>query len=103
MMQFPRQPVYYVVFFVIGNTTMEQVKAEAPDALAEHLKRSQVLQAQGIILMAGAFLDNAGESLTTMGVFPSREAAEEYAAGDPFVLNGMVTQWYIREWANILA
>lgn len=102
MMQFPRQPVYYVAFFVIGHTTMEQVKAEAADALAAHLKRSQELQAQGKVLMAGAFLGNAGEPLTTMGVFPSREAAEQYAAGDPFVLNGMVTQWYIREWANIL-
>jgi uncharacterized protein YciI len=103
MMQFPRQPVYYVVFFVIGNTTMAQVKADAPDALAAHLKRSQELQAQGKILMAGAFLDNSDEPLTTMGVFLSREAAEEYAAGDPFVLNGMVTNWYIRQWANILA
>ncbi len=37
-----------------------------------------------------------------MGLFPSHEAAEEYAAGDPFVLNGMVTKWYIREWTNIL-
>jgi len=37
-----------------------------------------------------------------MGIFPTREAAEEYAKADPFVLNGLVTKWHIREWANIL-
>ncbi len=52
--------------------------------------------------MAGAFLDRPEEPVTTMAVFTSREAAEEYAKGDPFVLNGMVTQWYVREWASIL-
>jgi uncharacterized protein len=52
--------------------------------------------------MAGAFLDNLDEPLTTMGIFTTREDAEEYAKGDPFILNGTVTKWYIREWANIL-
>jgi uncharacterized protein YciI len=36
-----------------------------------------------------------------MGICPTREAAEEFANGDPFVLNGMVSKWYIREWANL--
>lgn len=52
--------------------------------------------------MAGAFLDNPDEPVSTMVIFPSGEAAEEYAKGDPFVLNGLVTKWHIREWANIL-
>ena len=30
------------------------------------------------------------------------EAAEGYAKGDPFVQNGMVSQWHIRPRANIL-
>jgi hypothetical protein len=33
-----------------------------------------------------------------MAVFTSREAAEEFAGGDPFVLNGVVRSWQIREW-----
>ena len=36
-----------------------------------------------------------------MAVLTTREAAEEYARGAPFVLNGMVSTWSIREWANI--
>lgn len=33
-----------------------------------------------------------------MAVFTSREAAEEFAREDPFVLNGVVGRWQIREW-----
>jgi uncharacterized protein YciI len=63
---------------------------------------SNRLHKQGILLMAEAFLKNEGEHVSTMRVFPSREAAEEFADGDPFVLNGMVSEWHIRESANIL-
>jgi hypothetical protein len=53
--------------------------------------------------MAGAFLNNQEEPLSTMAIHATREAAEEYAKGDPFVLKGMVSKWYIREWANMFA
>jgi uncharacterized protein YciI len=33
----------------------------------------------------------------SMAVFTSREAAEEFAREDPFVLNGVVRAWQIRE------
>jgi uncharacterized protein len=33
-----------------------------------------------------------------MSVFTSREAAEEFAKGDPFVVNGVVRSWEVREW-----
>jgi uncharacterized protein YciI len=38
-----------------------------------------------------------------MVVLSSRDAAEEYAKGDPFLLQGMISNWYIREWANMFA
>lgn len=52
--------------------------------------------------MAGGFADSDGP-LTTMAILPSREAAEAFAAGDPFVLNGKVTSWDMREWNDVLA
>ena len=38
-----------------------------------------------------------------MAVFTTREAAEEFARGDPFVFNGVVRDWWIREWLGALA
>jgi uncharacterized protein YciI len=93
---------YYVVFFVISCRSLDEVKSKEPQALAAHLARSRELHRQGKVLMTGAFLDKPDEPLNTMGVFTSREDAEEYVKGDPFVLSGAVTNWHIREWANIL-
>jgi uncharacterized protein YciI len=94
---------YYVLFCVTAYRSIADAKSNAPNEIAAHVARSRELYARRKVLMAGAFLDNPDEPLTTMGVFSSREDAEQYAAGDPFVINGMVTKYYIREWANILA
>ena len=53
--------------------------------------------------MAGAFLDHPDEPVRTMGVLASRDAADDYARRDPFVQAGMVSDWSIREWANMFA
>lgn len=97
----PRQ--YYVIFMTTRFRSLADVRAAAPAELAEHLARSRQLHADGVLLMAGAFLDRPEEPLQTMGVLASREAAEDYAYHDPFVRGGMVDSWTIREWANMLA
>ena len=98
-----QQGVYHVVFLETGYSSFEEAISKAPDLIAAHKARSAELHNQGAILMAGAFMDNGGEPLSTMAVCATREAAEEFVRGDPFVLNGMVNKWYIREWANIFA
>jgi uncharacterized protein YciI len=37
-----------------------------------------------------------------MAVLETREDAEEFAAGDPFAVRGLVTSTEIRPWADIL-
>jgi hypothetical protein len=37
-----------------------------------------------------------------MGVFPTRASAEAFVAGDPFVREGVVRRWQIRDWNEIL-
>jgi uncharacterized protein YciI len=37
-----------------------------------------------------------------MSIFTTREAAEEFVRGDPFVLHGVVGSWTIREWNEAL-
>ena len=76
---------------------------QAPDDLAAHIARSKQWHEQGRLLLAGAFLDRPEEPVSTMAVLASRADAEEYAAGDPFVVHGMVVSREIRPWANILS
>lgn len=99
----PQQQVYYVVFVVTSYESIDDAFAKAPEMVAAHIARSEELHADGTLLMAGAFLDNPQEPLSTMAIHTTYEAAEEYIKGDPFVQNGMVKTWYIREWANMFA
>ncbi len=97
------QRAYYVVFVVTSFTSFEDAVARAADDLAAHIARSKELHANGTLLMAGAFLDRPEEPLSTMAVLTTREEAEDYIRGDPFVQKGLVKSWHIREWANMFA
>ena len=97
------QPIYYIVYCITKFASFADAKTKAPDKIAEHIRQSKQLHTKGVLLMAGAFLDEPGQPLTTMGVLTSQAAAEEYMQNDPFVISGMVEMWHIRKWANMFA
>src|SRR5213596_3374262 len=55
----------------------------------------------GLLLMYGPFGDPQEEG--SMAIFTSREAAEEFARDDRFVVNGVRRGWQIREWNEAFA
>ena len=52
------------------------------------------------ILMVGTFASPLTDG--SMGVFPTREDAEDFVAGDPFMVRGLVASWRIMEWNESL-
>jgi uncharacterized protein YciI len=84
-------------------TSMDDVRAYAPEQLVAHVARSAELHAAGPLLMAGAFTDHPGEPVATMAVLTTRADAEDFARGDPFVIAGMVDKWEVRNWGNIFS
>jgi len=65
-----------------------------------HRARWEVFHRSGSLLMIGPFADPRQGA---MAIFTTRQAAEEFAATDPFVLNGVVPGWTITEWNEALA
>ena len=53
--------------------------------------------ARGVVLGIGPFSDRGN-----MAIFKTRAAAEEFAAEDPFILEGLVKSFTIREWDDRL-
>jgi uncharacterized protein len=70
--------------------------AQARRLFPDHRAWYEKFHDRGLLLMIGAFTDAGAPA--AMGVFTTREAAQEFVAGDPFVLNGVVRDWTIREW-----
>lgn len=74
--------------------------AKAREHFAAHRDRLDRFHARGTLLMAGPLLDQSGRAL---GVFTTREAAEEFIREDPFVVHGVVARWTVVEWNEVLA
>lgn len=64
-----------------------------------HRARWQEFASRGELLMIGPFTDPRQGA---MGVFATREAAEKFVHLDPFILEGVVTKWELREWREAL-
>ena len=83
--------------------TYESVDDFLPLAMehgAGHVARLHEFRARGTLLMAGPLQDPMNGD--AIAVFTSREAAEEFVAGDPFVLGGVVARHSIRPWDEVL-
>jgi uncharacterized protein len=87
--------------YVLLYESADDVMSRAPAHLPAHSERLQEFHGRGDLLMVGAFGDPQREG--SMGIFTSREAAEEFVAGDPFVINGVVRRYEIRDWDEILS
>lgn len=56
--------------------------------------------AQGDLVLGGALVNPVdGAVLLFQG--ESAAVAEAFAAEDPYVVNGLVRRWYVREWATV--
>ena len=53
--------------------------------------------ARGEVVGVGPFTDPGGGN---MALFRTRAAAEAFAAGDPFKLEGVVKEYQIKDWAD---
>jgi uncharacterized protein YciI len=87
----------YVLFY----ESADDVMAKAPAHFPAHRARLDAFRARGDLLMVGTFADPQKDG--SMSVFRTREAAEEFVADDPFVLNGVVRAWRLLEWDEVLA
>jgi uncharacterized protein YciI len=88
---------YYALFyqvvedFVRKRTPLRQV----------HLEHARRAAEQGELVLAGALADPAdGALLVFRG--EDRAGAEAFAREDPYVTNGLVTEWRVRPWTVVV-
>lgn len=86
--------------YVVLYASADDVAHRAPPHFPAHKARLDAFHARGDLLMVGTFGDPQKEG--SMAVFRAREAAEEFVAGDPFVLHGVVSGYEIRDWNEVL-
>ena len=66
----------------------------------EHLRFAWAASDRGEILLAGA-LGNPVDGAALLFTGDSPEVARKFARRDPYVVNGLVTNWQVREWTTV--
>jgi uncharacterized protein len=87
--------VKVLLFYEVAADGLHKV----PDNYAAHRTRLDEFHARGVLLMAGPY---GAPPVGALGVFTSRDAAEEFIKGDPFVLNGVVARYTLHDWNEVL-
>ena len=80
---------------VVFYESADDVGAKAPAHFPAHVARWKEFADRGELLMIGSFANALEDG--AMGIFTTREAADEFVRSDPFVLHGVVRNWTIRE------
>jgi hypothetical protein len=77
---------------VIGESSGASIEAIMA-VLPRHKAVVEAFKAKGHVIGIGPFAD-----LGNMAIFRTREAAESFVKQDPFVLEGVVKSFVIRDW-----
>jgi uncharacterized protein YciI len=86
----------YVLSYEAGG----DFRAKVPAHIETHRALWKQFHAAGQLLMIGPFTDAPAGG--AMGIFTTRDAAEAFVNADPFVSQGVVARWTIREWNEAL-
>ena len=87
---------HFLLFYDVAEDYLAR-RAAFRDA---HLAKAWAAHTRGELLLGGAFADPVdGAMLLFTGDSP--HVAEAFARADPYVLNGLVTRWQVREWTTV--
>jgi uncharacterized protein YciI len=87
-------------FLLFYEGSDDYVTARAPFRKV-HLQHAMAAVARGELVLGGAYANPAnGAMLLFTGDSP--QAAEDFARTDPYVINGVVKSWRIREWTTVV-
>jgi hypothetical protein len=88
--------MHYLLFYEAGDDYVER-RAAYRD---EHLRKAWAASDSGDLILGGALADPLdGALLLFQGNSP--EVAEQFALADPYVINGVIKRWYVREWKTV--
>jgi uncharacterized protein YciI len=89
--------VHYLLFYDV----VPDYEERRMSLRSAHLAHAKDACARGELLLGGAMADPVdGAVLLFKGESPA--AAEAFAVADPYVTNGLVTQWRVRAWATVV-
>ena len=89
--------MHYLLFYEAGADYEERRKPFR----AAHLAHARAAAERGELVLGGAFASPVdGAVILFSGDSPA--TAEAFAKSDPYVVNGVVKSWRVREWTTVV-
>ena len=88
--------MHYLLFYEVGDEYLSR-RAEFRQV---HLGMAWEASERGELVLGGA-LTNPVDGAILLFKGDSPEVAEKFARADPYVANGLVKRWYVREWTTV--
>jgi len=89
--------MHYLLFYdVVDDYVTRRVPLRAA-----HVGYARESIARGELVLGGAF-NNPPDGAVLLFKGTSPEVAERFAEKDPYVINGLVKKWRVREWTTVL-
>jgi hypothetical protein len=89
--------MHYLLFYDVVDRYAER---RAPFR-ASHLAYAKQALDRGELVLGGAFA-NPIDGTVLLFKGSSSVVAEAFATNDPYVVNGLVTKWRVREWTTVV-
>ncbi len=86
--------------YVLSYEAADDFRTKVPFHFEAHRALWRQFHSAGQLLMVGPFADAPAGG--AMAIFTTRDAAESFVKADPFVSQGIVARWTIREWNEAL-
>ena len=88
---------HFLLFYTFADGYLEG----RPRFREAHLRLAWEAYDRGELLLGGAVTDPVDTGLLLFSA-ESRDVVEQFARNDPYVLNGLVTTWRVREWLTVV-
>ena len=88
--------MHYLLFYELGDDYLSR-RGEFRNA---HLDLAWKASERGELVLGGA-LANPIDGAIVLFKGDSPEVAERFAKADPYVTNGIVKRWHVREWTTV--
>jgi uncharacterized protein YciI len=88
--------MHYLLFYELADDYL----ARRGEFRNQHLGLAWAASERGELVLGGA-LANPVDGAILLFKGDSPQVAENFASTDPYVLNGIVKRWYVREWTTV--
>ena len=89
--------MYYLLFYKTIDNYIENRKPFR----TLHLQLAKAAYENGTLIMAGAIEEPADEAVFVFKA-DSPQMAEDFANNNPYVQNGLISQWTVRPWKVVV-